>query len=269
MTSLNNTRSDSRKKEIIMDIKDKSFAESNMGKAIIELNEIMIKQNMRPVELNVIGGFAMMMHGTRDITDHTDIDYIGKSMSKTFDKIADKIGIKYGLGTGWINNDVMLSGISIEDFEFATGKLHFEPSIQTEKIKINILTEPDLLRMKMISVDTALTAIDDGGDFSRMKDIPDILKLMERTGMSYNDMLNEFGTYIKNPRTIKTIQMYKDNGTADTYDFIQSNTQKTTDILDIDDFDDDPYKESDFLSNIDGGYDNYDRYTGFDNYDNY
>jgi hypothetical protein len=82
----------------------------------------------------------------------------------------------------------MLTGTSLEDLEFSTGKLHFTPAFELECINVNILDQKDLLRMKIISIDTSTTAVELGGDFTRMKDFPDILKLMEMTNTTYEDI---------------------------------------------------------------------------------
>jgi hypothetical protein len=191
-----------------------------MGKALMELNKQMKEKNMPPVTLNVIGGFALMLHDIRDINSQTDIDYVGAGIPAEIHAIADPIGIKYGLGKGWINNDVMLTDISMQNFEFATGELHFEPALDMEKMKINILSEDDLLRMKIIAIDTSCTAIELGGDFTRMKDIPDILQLMERQMMNYEDVETEYEDYINNPQTIKIIQTYEKSGSEGVNQYI-------------------------------------------------
>ena len=164
------------------------FKNGTMYQALLELDKEMSKQNMPKCELNVVGGFALMTHKIRKETELTDIDYVGFEIPTQVKELSDKIGIKHNLGKDWINNDLMLTGTSLEDLEFSTGKLHFTPAFELENIKINILEQKDLLRMKIISIDTATTAVELGGDFTRMKDFPDILKLMETTNTSYEDI---------------------------------------------------------------------------------
>lgn len=188
------------------------FKETPMGAALQELGERLEEQHMPPVSINVIGGFAMMMREIRDPSGTTDIDYVGNSLPEDFNKIADEIGIKHKLGVGWINNDVMLSGIQMEDFEFATGKLHFEPAFSVGGISINVLEEPDLLRMKVISIDTSLAAIENGGDFTRAKDLEDIKTLMERRDMKPEDLRREYDEYLISPATPSVVKAYNEKG---------------------------------------------------------
>ena len=173
------------------------FKTTPMGQAVTELGTRLQKENMPPVSLNIIGGFALMMREIRNPNDTTDIDYVGPTLPDKFNRISDEIGMKYHLGKGWINNDVMLSDISMDDFEFATGELH----------------EKDLLRMKLISVDTSLTAIEMGGDFTRMKDLPDVKTLMDRQQIKPDQIEEKFGEFLISDTTPQIIQTYYTEGT--------------------------------------------------------
>jgi hypothetical protein len=193
-------------------IDNNKFAETPMGQAVIELSEEMKKQNMPPVSINVIGGFALMMREIRDPNSLTDIDYVGNELPDNFNRLSDKIGLKHNLGHGWINNDVMLTDITMEDFEESTGKLHFTESMEIGNIKINILDEEDVLRMKLIAVDTSVTAVEDGGEFTRVKDLPDVAKLMKRADMTPDEIMDKYSKFIVNENTPKIVEVYINGG---------------------------------------------------------
>ncbi len=180
-----------------------------MGKALEELNTIMEEREIPPVKLHVIGGFAMMLHGFRNPAGITDIDYVGSPAGEAFLNIAASIGEKYRLGRDWINRDVMLSGISLEDFEKASGKLHFKQALSLSKLEISALIPEDLLRMKVIAIDTALTAVEFGGDFTRQKDFPDVFRLMETLGKDIDTVCSEFDSYIECTLTKEALKTYK------------------------------------------------------------
>lgn len=167
-----------------------------MYRALIGLAEKMDKRHMPPVELNVIGGFALMLHGIRPVDGVTDIDFVGDGLSKELDDAIDEIGLEYGMEPGWINRDGMASGIRMEDFELSTGKLHFMLALTVGRITINILEERDLLRLKVIAVDTAMTELEATGEFARVKDFHDIHDLMEKLGMTPEDAICEYGDYM-------------------------------------------------------------------------
>lgn len=201
-------------------ITKEEFKKTPMGKAVIELSQEMKKRNMPPVSINVVGGFALMMNKTRNPNDTTDIDYVGSPLPEDFDKLADKIGIKHKLGRGWINNDVMLTGNTMEDFEFATGKLHFDKSMTVGNIQINILDEKDVLRMKLIAIDTSLMAVEEGGEFSRIKDLPDIDRLLTKYDIKTNQIMDQYDDYILNENTPLVINAYRNGGNKETTKFV-------------------------------------------------
>lgn len=185
-----------------------TILDHTMGKALQELNNIMEERHIPPVHLSVIGGFAMMLHGFRSLDGVTDIDYVGTALSREFQDIAGEIGLKYHLGKDWINKDVMLSGISMQDFETITGKLHFKRALTLSKIDIDALVPQDLLRLKIIAIDTSMTAVECGGDFTREKDFPDVCKLADFLQISIPDICNEFSEYIESPLTSKALMFY-------------------------------------------------------------
>ena len=148
----------------------------------IEALDKKLAGSVETFELNVIGGFAMLLNGIRPSTKgatYTDIDYIGSESSPIIETAIREVGISFGLGRDWINNDVLLYGSTIEELELLTGPLHFKKVKVLTVITINVLIPEDLLRMKLLAVDTALMAVDAGDEFTRSKDIPDIKYLVE------------------------------------------------------------------------------------------
>lgn len=167
-----------------------------MGAALLELAEEMEKQDMPPVTLQVIGGFALMLRGVRPLTGVTDIDYVGPDLQESVQVLIEQVGRKHQMETGWINNDGMLLGGAVEDFELSTGKLHFDPAATIGRIQINVLAEKDLLRLKVIALDTALTELSAVGTFARTKDFSDVHALMKRQCMMPGNVCQVFNEYI-------------------------------------------------------------------------
>lgn len=167
-----------------------------MYEALASLAEKMNKENMPPVELNVIGGFALMLHGVRPVNGVTDIDYVGEGLPEKLNALIEDAGREHKMEPGWINKDGMASGIAMEDFELSTGELHFVPALSVGSININILEEKDLLRLKIIAVDTAMTELEATGEFARVKDFHDIHDLMGKMEMSPEDAIREYSDYM-------------------------------------------------------------------------
>lgn len=186
------------------------FLDTPIGRGVHDLSETLERRGMPPVELNCIGGFALMMHSMRNAQAFTDIDYVGKHLGPEFDQAVNEVGARHKLGKGWINNDGMFTGSSIEDFEISTGKLHFDHAMDVGNIRINVLQQPDLLRMKIISIDTSLMAASDGAtaSFDRSKDMSDIKTLMEALGRSMDDIRGDYADVVRFDRTFDAIETY-------------------------------------------------------------
>lgn len=167
-----------------------------MYEALKDLARKMDEKDMPPTELNVIGGFALMLHGVRPADGVTDIDYVGEDLSDGLNRLIEETGRSHGMEPGWINKDGMATGVSMSDFELSTGELHFMPALTVGNITINILEEKDLLRLKVIAVDTAMTELEATGEFARVKDFHDIHLLMDKLGIGPEDAIREYGSYM-------------------------------------------------------------------------
>lgn len=181
-----------------------------MYKALKQLDEELFEENVKPFRLNAVGGFALMMREIREKNDYTDIDYVGDALDPKIQKIVEKVGKENGFESDWVNNDVMCSGCTLEDFEFATGKLHFSPVLTDFKVvQLYALEKEDLLRMKVIAIDTMLVSVKEtGGVFTRVKDFADIRALMEDLQMSVKNIHEKWGDYILEKDTYALIGYY-------------------------------------------------------------
>jgi len=166
-------------------------------KALVELDEILFNKGIKPFTLNVIGGFALTVSKIR-VSDYTDIDYIGSELEEEIKTIVDEVGIKNGLGRGWINNDCLLSDSTSEELEFITGKLAFHHGFDLKVISVNVLDPDCLLRLKVIAVDTAYAEILSGMPFTRAKDFIDIKALMDECNYSYDELVSNTKDYVMN-----------------------------------------------------------------------
>lgn len=194
--------------------------------AVKDLNTALEEAHADKVELNVIGGFAMIMNEVRDKDAMTDIDYVGIPLPEKIQNLSDKIGEKHGLPAGWLNNDTMVTDSSIEDFEFSSGKLNYAESIDLGNIKINVADKETLLRLKTISIDTAAMGIEATGDFTRTKDFKDIKALMNDLGKTTKDLKKDYGDYILNENTIPLIDTYLERGLDAALDKIEDIGEK-------------------------------------------
>ena len=183
------------------------YKEKIVYKALEELDEALFKKDVAPFELNVVGGFALMVQSIR-ASDYTDVDYVGPTIPDWLKELADEIGLRYGLGRGWLNNDVLLAGNDLEVLEKTVGKLEFSHAFALKVISVNALDKECLLRLKVIAVDTSFSAVLVGYEFTRFKDFEDIRLLMESLDYSVNDLVEETYDYVMLPEIFHLIRYY-------------------------------------------------------------
>lgn len=213
-------------------VDQKQLRGTPMYEALTDLANKMNEKNMPPIELNVIGGFALMLHGMRPADGVTDIDYVGSDLSGDLNELIREIGLAHNMEPGWINKDGMSVGMEMSDFELSTGELHFVPALTVGNITVNILKEKDLLRLKIIAVDTAMTELEATGEFARIKDFHDIHELMNKLEMGPEDAIREYGDYmICYPDTGDLIHAIANDGPDGGLKIIETKKHEFDDIM--------------------------------------
>ena len=183
------------------------YKEKLVYKALEELDNRLLKLGVKPFDLKVVGGFALMLENIR-LNDYTDIDYIGKPLDNSIKEIVNSIGLEYGLGRGWINNDVLMSGFDLDDIELSTGKLEFKHVTDMNVIRLYSLDKECILRMKIIAIDTSYMSAESTGSFDRSKDFKDIKLLMETIGIGMDELIIKTGEYVLNPQIYYLVNYY-------------------------------------------------------------
>ena len=163
--------------------------------------------------LNVVSGFALLMNMVKvDTDEYTDIDYICPSFLTDVKEIIDKVGIEYGLGKGWINNDDLLDGASLKDIEYITGPLNFKPTLELNVFTINVLDLYGILKMKIIAVDTTQMTVGVTNDFTRARDFKDIRDLMSKLEITTSELKREMHNYVMEPNIFDLIDEFNKTG---------------------------------------------------------
>lgn len=187
------------------------YKEKVVYRALEELDRRLYEKRVKPFELRVVGGFALMLERIR-MDDYTDIDYVGNPLSISVNSMVDDIGLEYGLGRGWLNNDVLMSGLSLEDLELSTGKLTFTHVTDMNVIRLYSLNKECILRMKVIALDTSYMSAEATGIFDRAKDFKDVKLLMSTLGVGVDELELQTGEYILNPEVYSLIHYFNKTG---------------------------------------------------------
>lgn len=225
--------------------------DSILFNALKDLDALMVENDIPPVNLKIIGGFALLCHNVRkDTVSYTDIDYIGPEMSKDLMELAKQVGMKHHLGTHWINNDFLLTGNTLEDIEEITGKLRFTDSYRLNRIHLDILSKTDLLKLKIIAIDTSLTAVASESTFSRVKDLSDISLLVNDLSIDLDKFIRnlEAKNLLINENTKRVVETYMNYGITAAQELVES--IKEEEELDYDDIDDSINLSEDFENEL-------------------
>lgn len=179
-------------------------------RAIQELDEELDAIDAPHMDLKVVGGFAMLLNNLRPHSkSNTDVDYVGPDLTEQILAIEEKVGARHNFESHWINNDVIMSGMTLEQFEMCTGKLNFILKASLKRIDLYSLDEEGLIRMKLIALDTSyLGATACGGQFTRAKDLEDIRLLMENQKMTLRDLQKIGHPYVTCPNIYYVIRYY-------------------------------------------------------------
>ena len=182
-----------------------------INKAIFRLDEELSNLNVIPFDLKVVGGYALILSGLRQKNQITDVDYVGESFSQEVNRIINEIGREFHLGNNWINNDVLLTGESIDSLADCVGVyLKFKKAFELNVITVYRLDEHGLLAMKLNAIDTSLIGTEFQGKFTRMKDFEDIVNLKKRLGYSY-EYLENMIDWLSGEYGIKMIKAWEKN----------------------------------------------------------
>jgi len=185
------------------------------ARALLELDRRMPTQSQK-LGLYIVGGFALQLWGVRtEVDEATDIDYIGSSVAE-YRNLVNAIGFEYGLGNGWLNNDILApTEDALEMLEASTGRLEFiavpSPLVNFD---LYVATLETLLRLKLIAIDTTLIANDAG---SRSKDLKDTVRLISTLQLNQSDVrmvLEDLGDrmFVADPKAVLAA-LYSAEGT--------------------------------------------------------
>lgn len=161
--------------------------------AITYLDEELNKYNIlkKPISLQIISNFAILK------------DPIIGDREK-FDKLINDISITFNLEKNWLNDDMSKSYIDYKNLEWNIGKLNFHTKLQLKFIEVETLDLTDLLKMKIISVDSIMISKNKNKEI--LNDLlSDIKVIMEHESLKINFLINNYSDFIVNKTTFDVI----------------------------------------------------------------
>lgn len=145
----------------------------------LELLDVkLFEQQAEPLELKIVGGFALIMRDVREHGFTQDIDSMTKGFSAETHETIAKIGRNLGIKLGWLNADMVLDDPEI--IESIVGKVNFEPYGEYKVLRVSIADLSTLLRLKIVAAGDNLEITDDEFEFERhFADLKALLKALK------------------------------------------------------------------------------------------
>lgn len=142
--------------------------------------------------------------------EHCLLNCVGDIPSEVVDFMRE-VGEQFDMPENWINTGYCMPHNSVENFEKTVGKLHFEKNAddQIGIFNLNFLEDRDLLRVKLMVVETEYAAVEYGGQFDRFSDIRDILDLKSKLDLDYIGMEKLANGYLIGDEVFDVISAYE------------------------------------------------------------
>lgn len=133
--------------------------------ALDKLDAVLSERKSEPLELKIVGGFALIMRDVRKNGFTQDIDSMTVRFSVDTAEVIAEIGKDLDLKLGWLNADMVLDDPKI--VEGIVGEVNFEPYGEYKVLKVGIADLPTLLRLKIIAAGDNLEVVEDMIEFER------------------------------------------------------------------------------------------------------
>ena len=165
--------------------------------ALYDLDNLLSMQHAAPLKLSVVSTFALNTGKDEVMRDdknaYPSLSFLGANLSPEVQEAVKLVGFKHNLGADWLNNDLVLSGVTIEDLEIECGKLEFEPAnLRLHSIDIESATPETVLKLYILAIDTELFGFyyDTTAAFTRESELHDIINITKEYDIDLKDFLS-------------------------------------------------------------------------------
>jgi len=127
--------------------------------ALERLDEKLAETDCDPIEIRIVGGFAMILHGIRETGFTQDIDSMTRDFEPHVKQLIAKTGKELGLKLGWLNADMVLDDPEI--IEMIIGETSFYDYGDYQVLDVKVADLVTLLKLKIVAAGDMLLVQDD------------------------------------------------------------------------------------------------------------
>jgi hypothetical protein len=146
--------------------------------ALQKLDDCLEEQGIASLEIRIVGGFALIVHGIRDTGFTQDIDSMTREFAPDIKATIAKIGKEMGIKLGWLNADMVLDDPEI--IRDIVGELVFESYDEFKVLQVSVASLPSLLRLKLVAAGDNLEITNDEVEFERhFEDVKALMRALD------------------------------------------------------------------------------------------
>jgi hypothetical protein len=117
--------------------------------ALKQLDNEFVKQNLDPITIKIVDGYALIDQDIRKGGYTQDIDSLTQDFSPIIKKIFAKIGVKNGLKLGWLNADMVLD--DTDTIDLIIHGSNFNKVMGYKKLNVFMADLETLFKLKLIA----------------------------------------------------------------------------------------------------------------------
>ena len=146
-------------------------------KALETLDDRLVSEGCDPVEIRIVGGFALILNDIRETGFTEDIDSMTRDFEPHVKQLIAQIGKDMGLKLGWLNADMVLDDPEI--ISMIIGETNFDDYGEYQVLKVKVADMTTLLKLKIVAAGDTFLIHDDIEYERHSRDLFALLKSLE------------------------------------------------------------------------------------------
>ncbi|MDR2587679.1 MAG: hypothetical protein LBC23_05420 [Coriobacteriales bacterium] len=145
--------------------------------ALSVLDNKLVLAKCEPIEIRIVGGFALILHGIRETGFTQDIDSMTRDFEPQVKQMIAETGRELNLKLGWLNADMVLDDPEI--ITMIIGETNFEDYGDYQALDVKVADMTTLLKLKIVAAGDTLLVHDDIEHERHARDLSALLKALD------------------------------------------------------------------------------------------
>ena len=151
-------------------------------KALSALDNRLAEAGFDPLEIRIVGGFALILHDIRETGFTQDIDSMTRDFNPQVKQMIAQVGKELGIKLGWLNADMVLDDPEV--ILMIVGKTNFDDFGDYRVLDVKLADLATLLKLKIVAAGDTILVHDDIEHERHARDLRALLKTLGIDSMS-------------------------------------------------------------------------------------